>query len=162
MDLGTITAQIAQAVADPAVQAVGGAAATGGSAPSITKFLTDLAKAAWGGRVDRHPPEWFPLACAASFGILAVALLAIAAGADLTRAPQIAAVLTGGLVGAGGGAVLLTATHEMARPKPPVVVAPRAGDVCPTCGHQAGTAGAVTLGQPPAPSPQPPPWMQHR
>jgi len=106
------------------------------TAGSLSKSATDILKASWGGKIEKHPPPWVPQLAAVVFGIVAMGLIALMLGYALTdgRVAGSVGVIGGGL--ASTVADRQTQIHNAARTPPPP--SPRFGQTCATCGQPMG------------------------
>jgi hypothetical protein len=84
-----------------------------GTAAAVTKFLTDLVRRAWSG--SKQAPSIVPIVAVIIIGPLVVALLLLKDRVNLADMAVIAGVVVTGLFVAAGGAVLLTAGHDISR-----------------------------------------------
>lgn len=84
-----------------------------GTAAAVTKFLTDLVRRVWSG--SRQAPSIVPIVAVVIIGPLVVALLLLKDHVYLGDIAVIAGVIVTGLFVAAGGAVLLTAGHDISR-----------------------------------------------
>lgn len=156
MDLPTIIAQIATTAAQsaPAAMDLTKDISLGGH---IANVCTNIAKGMWGGKVDVHPPQWFPPVCAAVFGVVGIGLAFVMRGANLLDGQWIAAALGLGVTATAGTAIGVASVHSAVRPAPPPPPpAPKVGETCPTCGQAMGGAPWIGSAMPlkdSAPSP---------
>lgn len=70
------------------------------AAGAIANFLTNLVKGAWGGGPEHETPPIVPLLSALLFGLLIVALMAVAMGLDLTQPAAAARMAIQGMLAA--------------------------------------------------------------
>lgn len=103
----------------------------GGFAALISKTLTDIGKAAWGGKRERHPPQWVPLVMAVLFGVIGVMIAFAMRGVPIFDPQWIAASLGLGLTSATPGAIATTVVHENARPHPEPIAPPTPAAIPP-------------------------------
>lgn len=92
---------------------VGGVNVDSGTAAAVTKFLTDIVRRFWNG--EKQAPGVVPLLAAAIIGPISIAFLLVQAGVSLFDGKIIAGTIMTGIFVAAGGAVLLTAGHDVSR-----------------------------------------------